>query len=123
MEMDSDVPALITDEHERARKDMIVAITRDPCIGRHDYKKRSYLLTDFSKRGFGFNLCQPNDDLESIAAMTCEMDGGECEFLQPRSKLLLLTAGFGSRKTRGREQNLHSHIGEGFCLDWAINRN
>ena len=51
------------------------------------------------------------------------MDGGDCEFLRPQSKLLLRTTGFGSRKTRGREQNLHSHLGEGFCLDWAINRN
>ena len=51
MEMDSDVTALITDEHLRARKDMIVVITSDPCIKRHDFKKRSYLLTDFSKRG------------------------------------------------------------------------
>ena len=76
MEMDSDVTALSTDEHERARQDMIFAITSDPCIKRHDFKKSSYLLTDFSKRGFGFNLCQPNDDPESIAAMTREMDGG-----------------------------------------------
>ena len=55
--------------------------------------------------------------------MNREMAGGDCEFLRPKSKLLLRTTGFGSRKTRGREQNLHSHPGEGFALDWAINRN
>ena len=80
-------------------------------------------VTDFSKLGFDYNLCQPNSDPESTAAMKREMDGGDCEFLRPQSKLLLRTTGFGPRKTRGREQYLHSHLGEGFCLDWAINRN
>ena len=123
LDMEADVTQLLTKEHEDARRDMILAITSDPCIARHDYKKRSYLLTDFSKLGFGFNLCQPNDDPESLAAMRREMEGGECEFLKPGSKLLLKSTGFGSRKARGRESTLHSHLGEGFCLDWAINRN
>ena len=55
--------------------------------------------------------------------MKREMAGGECEFLKPKSKLKLRTTGFGSRKTRGRESTLHFHLGEGFCLDWAINCN
>jgi hypothetical protein len=29
---------------------------------------------------------------------------------------------FGSRRTRGNEIRLHSHLGEGFAGDWAINK-
>ena len=123
MDMDADITHLMTDERKRTREDMISAILSDPCIARYDFRKRPYLLTDFSKLGFGYNLCQPNDDAASLAAMNREMAGGDCEFLRPKSKLLLRTTGFGSRKTRGREQNLHSHLGEGFALDWALNRN
>ena len=53
--------------------------------------------------------------------MKREMAGGECEFLKENSKSLLRTTGFGSRKTRGRESSLHSHLGEDFILDWSIN--
>ena len=122
-EMEANISKEMTDVHKKAREDMILAIVSDPCIARHDFEKRSYLLTDFSKLGFGYNLCQPNDDPESLAAMRREMEGGECEFLKDKSKLLLRSTGFGSRKARGREDKLHSHLGEGFFLDWAINRN
>ena len=123
LEIEANISHLITDVHLKARDDLIGAITSDPCIARFDHTKRPYLLTDFSKLGFGYNLCQPNDDKDSIAAMRREMEGGDCEFLTKDSKLLLRTTGFGSRKTRGRESSLHSHLGEGFCLDWAINKN
>jgi hypothetical protein len=69
MDMDADVSGLMTAERQRARKDMISAIIDDPCIARYDFRKRPYLLTDFSKLGFGYNLCQPNDDPTSLAAM------------------------------------------------------
>ena len=46
------------ENHFKARKDMIMAILFDPYLARFDYKKRPYLLTDFSKLGFGYNLCQ-----------------------------------------------------------------
>ena len=99
-----------------------MTILADPCLARYDCKKRPYLLTDFSKAGFGYNLCQPSDDPDSLAAMQREIEGGDCEFLKAESKLFLKSTGFGSRKTRGRESTLHSHLGEGFALDWAINR-
>ena len=55
--------------------------------------------------------------------MEREMGGGECEFLKKDSKATLRSCGFGSRKTRGREPFLHSHLNEGFALDWAVNNN
>ena len=51
------------------------------------------------------------------------MEGGDCEFLLPNSNLKLQTSSFGSRAARGRESSLHSHLGEGFALNWAINKN
>ena len=36
---------------------------------------------------------------------------------------MLKSTDFGSQRARGREADLHSHLGEGFSLDWAINYN
>ena len=74
-------------EHHKAREDMMTAILSDLCVVRYDFNKRPYLLTDFSKKGFGYNLCQPADDPDSFAAMQREAEGGECEFLKAGSKL------------------------------------
>ena len=74
-------------KHHKAREDMIMAILSDPCVARSDFNKRPYLLTNFSKRGFGYTLCQPADGPDSLAAMKREAEGGECEFLKAGSKL------------------------------------
>ena len=58
-----------------------------------------------------------------MSEMRREMEGGNCEFLRHKSKLLLQSTGFGSRRTCGIEANINYHIGEGFALDWAIQKN
>ena len=73
---------------------MILAITEDPCITRYEFRKRLYLLTDFSKLGFSYNLYQPNNNPSSLAVMNWEMAGSKCELLRPKPKLLLHTSGF-----------------------------
>ena len=86
--------------------------------------KKTYLLTDFSKLSFDYDVYQPNsDDPASMAAMKLEIKGGECQFLLPKSILRLRLIGFGSRTTRGREFSLHLHSGGGFALDRAIYNN
>ena len=81
-------------------------------------KKRPYLLTDFSKMGFGYNLCQPDSNgPASMTAMHHEIEGSECEFPLPESTLRLRSTGFGSRTTRGRKSSLQSHLAEAFALD------
>jgi len=123
-DMESDISDLLTPEHENAKRDMIDAITSDPCIARFDYKKCPYLLTDFSKNGFGYVTMQADSNHPaSIAAMNREMNSGECKFLLPKSTLRFHATGFGSPTTRGRESCLHSHLGEAFALDWAIHKN
>ena len=72
-------------EQAAAKKDLIMALLSDPCLARFDPSKRSYLLTDFSKFGFDYEIAQPADDPASLAAMQREILGGECEFLLPKS--------------------------------------
>ena len=72
---------------------------------------------------FGYDLYQPTGDLASLAAMNRKIAGSECEFLLPKSKLQLRSTGFGSSAARCRKANLHSHLGKGFALDWAIHKN
>ena len=109
--------SLMAGEHHKAREDIIMAILSDPCVARYGFNKRPYLLSDFSKKGFGYNPCPPADDPDSLATMQREAEGGECECLKAGSKLMLKSTGFGSRRARGREADLHSHLGEGFALD------
>ena len=123
-EMETNITDQLTPAHLAERDDMINAICSDPCVARFDYNARPYLLTDFSSKGFGYDLCQPDSNhAPSVAAMHREMAGSECEFLLPKTTLRLRTTGFGSRATKGREKFLHSHLGEAFALDWAIHKN
>ena len=55
--------------------------------------------------------------------MYCKIQGGDCEFLLPKSKLELRPTGFGFHACRVKEGNLQSHLGEAFALDRAIQKN
>ena len=89
---------------------------------RFDHRKRLYLCTDYSALSFGYVALQPGDDTSSLTAMHREMRGGPCEFMSDNPNLYLRPVAFGSRKTRGNETRLHSHLGEGYAGDWAINK-
>ena len=65
MDLDTEVASIMTGKHHKAREDMIMAILSDPCVARYDFNKHPYLLTDFSTKGFGYNICQPADDPDS----------------------------------------------------------
>ena len=79
-------------------------------------------MTDFSALGFGYVACQPGNDRASLDAMHREMRGGKCEFLRDESRLMLHPVAHGSRRSCGRECQLHSYLGELFAGDWAINK-
>ncbi|KAL3802962.1 hypothetical protein HJC23_011585, partial [Cyclotella cryptica] len=79
--------------------------------------KRFYLKTDFAQVGMGYVGCQPDNDDASLAAMHREVCGGVGS--PPRLKPICM----GSRRNKGYETRLHSHLGEAFTLDWAINTN
>ena len=53
LEMEADITQQITPEVAGARKDLIMAVLSDPCVARFNHKKRSYLLCDACKLGYG----------------------------------------------------------------------
>ena len=122
-DVDHIITRILKEVHESAKVNMINAVISDPCIVRYDFEKSPYLITDLSKVGFGSDLFQLNDDPYSVAAIRREMEGGVCEFLRHKSKFLLQSTAFGYRRTCSREDNLHSHLGEGFTLDLEIYKN
>lgn len=118
-------PEMWTDKCQSEWDFLKRSITDDPCIMQYEPSRRFYLKTDFAQVGMGYVGCQPDSDPVSLAAMKREIDGGECEFLKnakdigapPRLRPICM----GSRKNKGYELRLHSHLGEAFALDYSIN--
>ncbi len=54
--------------------------------------------------------------------MTRCMDGGKFKFMGKSSKGILHPIAFGCRRTRGNKKRLHSHHGEAFSGNYAINK-
>jgi hypothetical protein len=98
------------------------AILSNPCLRRYDHRKLLVLRTDFSAEGFGYAALQPADDDVSLQAMHQCMTGGSFNFMTQDSTATLHPVAFGCRRTVGNEKRLHSHLGEAFALDYAINK-
>jgi hypothetical protein len=103
-------------------KVMRQAILSDPCLQRYDHCKLLVLLTNFSADGFGHVACQPANNKISLATMKRCMHGKGFKFMTKMSAAVLHPIAFGCRHTRGNETRLHSHLGEEFTRDWAINK-
>jgi hypothetical protein len=99
------------------------AILSDPCLVRFNHNRLVILRTDFSSRGFGFVVYQPGMDESSEAAMVAYRSGSDFAFMTKNAKGVLRPVAFGGRPCRENEVRLHSHLGEGFAGDWAINKN
>jgi hypothetical protein len=111
-----------TPEAQAAWEDLKGSILADPCIQRFDHRKLIVLRTDFSAKGFGYVLLQPGNDEASTNAAQNYVDGKGFTFMTKGSKAILHPVCFGARRTRGNEIRLHSHLGEGFSGDYAINK-
>ncbi len=94
----------------------------DPCLWQFDPRKITILRMDFSAKGFGYVVCQPDDDKTSLALALQFMFGNGFHFLTKTNGGVLYSIAFGSRRTRGNEKFLHSYLGEGFAGDWAMNK-
>jgi hypothetical protein len=94
----------------------------DPCLRWFNPKKLTVLRTEFSAKGFGYVVCQADDDDVSLALASQFMSGNGFHFLTKTNGGVLYPVVFGSRRTRGNEKHLHSYLGEGFCGDWAVNK-
>jgi hypothetical protein len=113
---------LWTEGAMHAFTDMQNAILSDPCLRRYDHRKLLVLRTDFSAEGFGYAALQPADDDVSLQAMHRCMTGGSFDFMTKDSTATLHPVAFGCRRCVGNERRLHSHLGEAFALDYAINK-
>ena len=113
---------LWTDETQSTFDDLRNSILCDPCLRRFDPRKLTVLRTDFSAKGFGYVVCQPDDDDASLALSSQFMSGNGFHFLTKANQGTLHPVAFGSRRTRGNERYLHSYLGEGFAGDWAMNK-
>ena len=107
---------------EAAWDDMRHVVLKDPCLRRFDYRKLLVLRTDFSAEGMGYVACQPADDEASLSAMHKCLQGGTFDFMTKDSTAQLHPVAFGCRRTRGNEKRLHSHLGEAFAGNVAINK-
>jgi hypothetical protein len=111
-----------TPEAEGAWEDLKNAILSDPCIQRFDYRKLIVLCTDFLSHGFGYVLLQLGNDEALTQAAQDYRDSKGFSFRTKGSKSILQSVCFGARWTRGNKVQLHSHLGEGFYGDYAINK-
>jgi hypothetical protein len=99
------------------------SICAEPCLMPFDHNFLAVLRTKFLARGFGYVLCQPGTNAASKKAMAAFQAGHDFMFMSMDSSAVLHPVDFGGRHYRGNEIRLHSHLGEGFAGDWAINKN
>ncbi len=81
------------------------------------------IATAWSALGFGYVVCQPATDEALDAAMTAYRTGSDFSFMTKESSAAVRPVAFGGQRRRGNEVRLHSHLGECFAGDWAINKN
>jgi hypothetical protein len=70
----------------------------------------------------GYMVCQPGNDEASNTAMHAYQSGEGFSFMTTSSTAVLHPVAFGSRRCRGNKVRLHSHLGEGFSRDFAMNK-
>jgi hypothetical protein len=99
------------------------AILLDSCLMRFNHNRLVVLWTNFSSLRFGYVVCRPGTDESSEAAMVAYCSGSNFAFMTKEAKGVLRPVAFGGRRCRGNKICLHSHLGEGFAGNWAINKN
>jgi hypothetical protein len=116
------IKPLWTNAAQAAWEDMKTAIVSNLCLKRFDYRKLVVLRTDFSAMGFGYVLLQPGSDNASMQVAQDYRCGKAFTFMTKGLLATLHPVCFGAQKCRGNEVRLHSHLGECFASDYAINK-
>ncbi len=112
-----------TSEAQTTSDDLRGLILRDPRLQQFDPHKVTVLRMDFSAKGFGYVVCQPDDEDESSLALASQfMSGNGSHFPTKTNGGVLYPVAFGSRRKRGNKKSLHLYLGEGFAGDWAMNK-
>jgi hypothetical protein len=107
---------------QAAFQDIRFTLLSDPCLKWYHHCLLLVLRTNFSTNGFGYVALQPGKDIKPWSAMTHCMDGGKFKFMDKSSKEILHPIAFGCRRTQGSKNHLHSHLGEAFSGNYAINK-
>jgi hypothetical protein len=94
----------------------------NPCLRCINHKKHTVPRTDLLSQGFGYVVCQPDNDNASLQLVTQYMSGNGFGFMTSTNKGTLYPVAFGSQQTRGNEPHLHSYLGEIFAGDWAMSK-
>ncbi len=102
--------------------DLQQSILSNPCLRRFNPRKLTVLRTHFSAKGFGYVVCQSDNNNTSLALALQFMSGNGFHFLTKTNGGALYPIVFDSRRTHGNKQFLHSYLGERFCGDWAMNK-
>jgi hypothetical protein len=117
-----DVGDLWMTEAQTTFNGLLISILCNPCLQRFDPNKLTVLRTDFLAKGFGYVVCQADNDETSLALASQFMSSNGFHFLTKTNGGALYPIAFGSCWTRGNEKFLHSYLGEGFSGDWTINK-
>ncbi len=94
----------------------------NPCLCHFNHKKLTVLGTNFLSQGFGYMVCQPDNDNVSLQLVTQYMSGNGFGFMTLTIKGTLYPVAFGFWWTRGSEPHLHLYLGEIFAGDWAMSK-
>jgi hypothetical protein len=100
-----------------------IGITSSPCLSRFDSSKPCFLKTDWSARGMGWILMQPDDSPASLAALKLRHKEGVCNFDLTMTGAQLRPIRFGSRGCTDRERGFHSFVGEAGSGRWSSSQN
>ncbi len=117
------VAGIWTEACQRSLDDICEAIISNPCLLCYNRDRLVILCTDFSALGFGYVVCQAGTEEALEAAMKAYCLGSDFNFMTKESSATVRPVAFGGRQCRGNEVRLHSHLGECFAGDWAINKN
>ncbi len=102
--------------------DLQKSVLKDPCLHWVDPKKLMVLSTDFSAKGFGHVVCQPDDNEEFLELVLQFMSGNGFHFLMKKDHSVLYPVAFRGHRPRGNEKFLHLYLGEAFCGDFTMNK-
>ena len=99
------------------------AVLNVPCLKRYNHQFFFVLCTDFSANGF-FVTWPYSSAMTTHPSPPCTLI---CMavillFMTKDSTTVLHPVTFCCRRTRGNKQRCHSHLGECFSGDWAINK-
>jgi hypothetical protein len=94
----------------------------NPCLCCFNHRKLTVLRTDFLSHGFGYIVCQLDDNNASLQLVAQYMAGNGYGFMTLTSKGTLYPVAIGSRQTCGNESHLHLYLGEIFAGDWAMGK-